>query len=588
MRPPRPGVVLPLALALLALRPLPAQDEYPPHPDAQVLPGVPQGEVLAFTFEASTLFPGTFREYWIYVPAQYDPARPACLWVNQDGIQFDAPAVFDNLIHRGEMPVTIGVFVRPGRVLSPSPHAARDRFNRSYEYDTVSDRYARFLIEELLPEVERKTASDGRPIRLSRDPHDRAIAGTSSGAIAAFGAAWERPDAFRRVFSAIGTFVGIRGGDHYPVLIRKHELRPLRVFLQDGSGDLNNAFGAWWWANQSMLSALEYAGHEVAHVWGEGAHNQRHARAIFPDVVRWLWKDWPAPVHGSPGRNPDLAAILLPGEDWELVSEGHRFTEGPAAAPDGEVFFTDIPESKVWKIAVDGAVSLVAGDTGNANGQAFGPDGRRYLVAAGLGRIVAIARDGSTATVAEGIRGNDLVVDHEGFVFVTHPPARGSTERGRVWLIRPDGSKQVVDETIAWPNGVQLSPDQTLLHVAEYDSHWVASFRILPDRTLAFKQRHLHLERRDRDDDAGADGMCVDADGRLYVATRSGIQVADQLGRVVAILPTPNGRVSNVTFGGPAFDLLHATCGDKVYRRRVGVRGVNAWAPPVLSTKSAL
>src|SRR4028119_1334598 len=168
--------------------------------------GVPKGEVLRFTFEKSKIFPGTFRDYWVYVPAQYTPDKPACLYVNQDGIQWQAPVVFDNLIHKKEMPVTVGVFVMHGRVRAADANAALDRFNRSYEYDGLGDNYARFLIEELLPAVETKTASDGRALRLSTDPNDRAIGGSSSGAICAFTAAWERHDSFRRVFSSIGTY----------------------------------------------------------------------------------------------------------------------------------------------------------------------------------------------------------------------------------------------------------------------------------------------------------------------------------------------------------------------------------------------
>src|SRR6476661_4203413 len=197
---------------------------------------VPKGEVTRYTFDQSKIFPGTVRDYWVYVPKQYDPAKPACLHVNQDGVQFNAPAVFDQLIHDKEMPVVIGVFVRPGVVKAPSG-AALDRFNRSYEYDGLGDNYARFLLDELLPEVETRTTADGRPIRLSKDGNDRAIGGSSSGAICAFTAAWERPDSFRRVFSAIGTYVGLRGGDRYPTLIRKFEPKPIRIFLQDGDHD---------------------------------------------------------------------------------------------------------------------------------------------------------------------------------------------------------------------------------------------------------------------------------------------------------------------------------------------------------------
>src|SRR5688572_6946232 len=172
-------------------------------------PGVPKGETLKFIFDQSKIYPGTWREYWIYVPAQYKPDQPACVYVNQDGIQWKAPTVFDNLIHKKEMPVTVGVFVTPGRVLADSGSNALHRYNRSFEYDGMSDAYARFILTELLPEVEKQKTSDGRAIRLSKNGNDRAIGGSSSGAICAFTAAWEHPEAFSRVFSAIGTYIEI-------------------------------------------------------------------------------------------------------------------------------------------------------------------------------------------------------------------------------------------------------------------------------------------------------------------------------------------------------------------------------------------
>lgn len=168
---------------------------------------------MKLSFEQSEIFPGTYRDYWVYVPEQYTPDKPACLYVNQDGIQWQAPTVFDNLIHKKEMPVTIGVFVMHGSVRAADTNAALDRFNRSFEYDGLGDNYVRFLLEELLTDVEKKKTTDGRPIRLSTNANDRAIGGSSSGAICAFTAAWERPDAFSRVFSAIGTYVGLRGRD---------------------------------------------------------------------------------------------------------------------------------------------------------------------------------------------------------------------------------------------------------------------------------------------------------------------------------------------------------------------------------------
>ena len=536
----------------------------------------PRGEVKKYSFDHSKIFPGTVRDYWVYVPKQYDPAKPACLYVNQDGLQYKAPEVFDELIHNRAMPVTIGVFVMHGRVKALSSQAL-DRFNRSLEYDGLGSDYARFLLEELLPEVEQKTTEDGRPIKISKNGNDRAIGGASSGAICAFTAAWERPDSFRRVFSAIGTYVGLRGGNEYPTLIRKFEPKPIRVFLEDGSADLNIYGGDWWMANQEMERALVFAGYEVNHDWGKGGHNGEHATQIFPDAMRWLWKDWPAPVKASRGSQ-QLREILIPGEDWTLVADGYRFTEGPAPNAQGEVFFNDIPSGKAYKIGQGGMVSLFIADTKRANGQAFGPDGLLYAVAGGASQVLAYDAAGKPTVIAEGIRGNDLVIRHDGGIYVTHPGGNGSPSL--IWYITPQREKRVVDNGLKFANGITLSPDQSLLYVADYGSHWIYSYQVAPDGSLAHKQRYYHLHVPDTADDAGADGIRVDRDGRLYVATRMGIQVCDQAGRVNCIIPTPNGRVANICFGGPDFQTLFATCGDRVYKRKVKVKGANAFEAP--------
>src|SRR5215469_10611895 len=332
-------------------------DDYPPGPDSVEQPGVPKGEVLKFTFENSKIFPGTYRDYWIYVPAEYKADKPACLYVNQDGIQWQAPIVFDNLIYKQEMPVTIGVFVMHGRVRAANPDAALDRFNRSYEYDGLGDNYVRFLLEELLPDVETRKTSDGRAIKLSPNAADRAIGGSSSGAICAFTAAWERPDSFSRIFSAIGTYVGLRGGDHYPALIRRFEPKPIRVFLQDGSSDLNIYGGDWWMANQTMERALTFAGYEVQHVWGTGSHSGKHGTALFPDAMRWLWKDWPQPVKAGVSANNTLKDILVPGESWQQVGRDYREIGALAVSKTGEVVFLEMKSGKLNTVLLDGNVS---------------------------------------------------------------------------------------------------------------------------------------------------------------------------------------------------------------------------------------
>jgi len=555
-------------------------DNYQPGPDSKLQVGVPKGEVLKFTFDKSKIFPGTTRDYWIYVPAQYKPDTPACLYVQQDGIRFAAPTVFDNLIQKKELPIIVAVFVAPGVVKAADGNTALDRFNRSYEYDGLGDAYARFLNDELLPDVETRETSDGRPIRFSRNGNDRAIGGESSGAIAAFTAAWERPGAFSRVFSAIGTYVDLRGGMRYPTLIRKFEPKPIRIFLQDGSNDLNIYAGDWWMENQTMERALVFAGYEVQHVWGDGGHNGKQSTMIFPDAMRWLWKDWPNPIKGGQTQNPTLSAILVPGEGWQLVSEGHKFVEGPAANAKGEVFFNDVTNSKTYKIGLDNRVTEFIADSKRGNGNAFGPDGRLYAVAMGEKKVFAYDADGKPATIADGWVGNDITVAHNGNVYVTNPPGDNENAPSKVWLIKPNGEKLVVDTGLKYANGVTLSPDQTLLYVADYRSHWVYSYFIKPDGSLDNKQRFYWLHVPDASDQSSADGIRVDRDGRLYVATNMGIQICDQAGRVQGIIPTPNGKLSNFTFGGEHFDTLFATCGDRVYKRKLKVIGAQAWGVP--------
>ncbi|MCE9604557.1 MAG: SMP-30/gluconolactonase/LRE family protein [Planctomycetia bacterium] len=544
---------------------------------------VPKGEVVKYSFDKSKIFPGTVRDYWIYVPKQYDPAKPACTFVCQDGIQYKAPEAFDKLIAAGDIPVTIGVFIMHGRVKATSDQAL-DRFNRSYEYDGLGDAYARFLLEELLPEVETKSTADGRAIRLSADGNDRCIAGNSSGAICAFTAAWERPDAFSRVFSGIGTYVGLRGGNEYSTLIRKYEPRPIRVFLQDGSADQNIYGGDWWMANQEIERSLKFAGYQVEHVWGDGGHNGKHATEIFPDAMRTLWKGWPERVKPGLG-SPQLQEILLPNEPWQLVAEGYKFTEGPAVNAAGEVFFNEVPSSTTYKIDGEGKAVKFLENTNRGDGQAFGPDGRLYSVAGGAEQIIAYDAAGKGTVVAEGFRGNDLVVRHDGSIYVTEPGWDGKSP-SKIWYIDPKGEKKVVDTGLKFSNGLTLSPDQSLLYIADSRTHWVYSYQIATDGTLAYKQKYYHLHVPDTADEAGADGVEVDRDGRLYVATKLGIQVCDQAGRVNCIIPVPNGpgtisKVSNVTFGGPKFDVLYATCGDKVFKRKVKTQGSPSWAAPV-------
>ena len=259
---------------------------YETHPDARERAGVPKGSVKQMAPWTSKIFAGTTRDWWVYVPAQYDGANPAALMVFQDGAtarQYVVP-VLDNLIAKRDIPVTVGIFIEPGGIKMP-------RDNRSFEYDTLSDQYARFLLEEILPEVE-------KIVRLRRDAAGRGIAGQSSGAIAAFTAAWERPNEFGKVLSGIGSFTNIQsgktlreGGHNYAAMIRKAPRKPIRIFMQDGANDLDNQHGSWWLANQTLARSLAYAGYDYKFEQGQGFHNNNHIRAILPDALRWLWRN---------------------------------------------------------------------------------------------------------------------------------------------------------------------------------------------------------------------------------------------------------------------------------------------------------
>jgi enterochelin esterase-like enzyme len=258
-----------------------------PHPDSREKAGVPKGSVRQMPNWKSTIFEGTTRDWWIYVPAQYRAEQPAAVMVFQDGNGPRAwvPAVFDNLIARGDMPVTVGIFIEPG-----GRNAPRD--NRSFEYDRLSDQYARFLLEEILPEAE-------KTVRLRHDAASRAIAGQSSGAICAFTVAWERPNEFSKVISWTGSFTNIAagedrhsGGHNYEALVRRTPKKPIRVIVQDGANDLDNVNGNWFLANQTLAKSLEFAGYDYRADWGPGFHSYAHGRAIFPDSLRWLWRDY--------------------------------------------------------------------------------------------------------------------------------------------------------------------------------------------------------------------------------------------------------------------------------------------------------
>ena len=273
-------------------------EAYPHNPDSDVDANAPKGKLTQMPNWKSQIFPNTDREWWVYVPAQYTADKPAAVMIFQDGGGYkdQVSRVFDRLIAKGDMPITVGVFIQPGN-LPQGQTAPGGRGERSFEYDTRSDQYSRFLLEEILPEVE-------KTVKLKHDAASRAVAGLSSGASCAFISAWYRPDQFSKVLSWIGSFTdlspgetGYEGAHNYPFLIRSLKdndpRTKIRVFLQDGGNDLDNPYGDWPLANMSMARALGFKHMDYKFVFGGGNHSGTHGYAILPESLRWLWRDYP-------------------------------------------------------------------------------------------------------------------------------------------------------------------------------------------------------------------------------------------------------------------------------------------------------
>jgi gluconolactonase len=543
-------------------------NDYPLGPDSLPHPGVPLGQTFEFRIEDSKTFPNTSRTISVYVPAQYRESEAACVYVGFDGLGFNAPVVFDNLIARHAMPVTIAVGIAPGTVAAANA-AGSPRFDRSFEFDSRTDRLATFVLDEVLPAVEQKSSSDGRRIHLSTNPDCRMIGGSSTGGIAAFNVAWQRPDAFHRVFSSIGTFVGMRGAESFYVEVRKTEPKPIRVFLQDGAYDQwpgGPEMGDWWMSNQTMERALTFAGYDVRHVWGLGTHNGAHAAAIFPDAMQWLWRDWPLPIVAGTSLNPALQAVVEPALSWQIASEDCP-AKYLAANPDGRIFYSGLQGKPV---------ELTAGTCTAAakTPLAFGADGTAYT--AGGGALVRWNRNVAKTLANHLGEVRDVTVDGEGDLYAT---LGGSTD-GSVLLIRSDGRSSRVATSLRQPSGLALSPDKAWLFVAQQDGRNGYSLRVKSDGTLDSAEPLFDFFVPASSVGSQAHSIAMDKDGRAYAATTAGVQVFDHNGRVVAILPLPSNRPAvSLCFGGPDFQTLYVSDGVRVYKRSFKVKGAPSWMP---------
>lgn len=578
----RPHLLSLVLLCLLAPQVEAAEPDFPLTADSKPQPDVPKGEMIKDAYTSNGgIFPGTQREYQLYIPHGLDRSKPAAFMVFQDGVIYQAPVVFDNLIAKKDIPPLIGVFIKPGVVPAANENAL-PRFNRSYEYDSITDNYSRFLIEEFLPAIEAKHG-----IKLSTDPNDAAISGNSSGGIAAFMVAWHRSDRFRRVFTGVGTYVGIHGGDRLPVLVRKFEPKPIRIFLQSGTGDNNLYCGDWWMANQMMERSFTWAGYDVNHAWGEGGHNQKHASQIFPDVMRWLWRDWQ--------RNKEIKANPKGESKWkgyEVCDVTSKWSE-VFASTNGDAFCVaankagDVAVSgeqgKVVMIGKDGAQSVLCDVNKTVFALGFAHDNSLLIGGWKIPDSPQLTaclpgsgprEIGKTRWVTHSLA---LTYNHKLYLGVGHglnpPPA------GAPFTLRDPG---LAVEEYNLPQVLCLSPDQTQIYASFRGE--VFATRIRPDGTLADFQSFYQLENIGNTTGFGFRGlgkMCVDTDGRLYVATSLGIEVCDQAGRVNFIILTPEVP-HDLCFGGKDLSELFIACGNKVYKRPTKVHGiVSGQMPPI-------
>jgi gluconolactonase len=530
---------------------------------------IPKGQTKEFTFTQSKVFPGTTRRVTVFIPAQYDGSKPACVYVKTDGFNPREQTLLETMMATKEIPVMVGVFVRPGD-LPATVRGTAGRRNRCFEYDAVNDNNVRFFDEELLPYVAKEYG-----LNLSTDGNDRCISGGSSGGIAAFTAAWNRPEAFNKVYAASGSWVAFRGGHEFPTMVRKFEARPIRSYLTTATHDMENAAGDWYLLDQEMDKALKFSGYDYQFRTIEGRHVQGYGEN-WREAMAYLWRDWPERIQPGPSA-PRAQEILITGEGWELVADGFKSTRGPSTNASGEVYFADTSRNQVFKIGTDGKVVPFVADSGKAHCVSVGPDGTVYTISEISGDLMAYDPAGYGRKLMEGLPGHSIFATPGGGLYVT---SNGDKPHGpgTVWYVK-DGQKTKVGSGIKFATGMAMRPDQWLLSVAEGHSKWVYSYQIQEDGGLTNRERFFHLHVADWDDDAGAESVCYSIEGRQFVATRSGIQISADDGPTQVILPVPErSRVTGVAIGGSDKDTLFAFCMDRIWKRKILQHAMGSWS----------
>lgn len=594
--------------------------DYSLGPESQPQAGVPKGTLTQHVLAPGKYYPGTPHNYQVYVPAQYNASRPTPLMIFLDGSGYAGdgirvPVVCDNLIAKGDLPPMIGIFINPG-VLPSGSEQAQNRYERIVQYDSLTPRFSSFLVDELIPEV-------AKSYNLSSDPNDRGIAGSSTGGVGAFVAAWNRPDQFRRVITLIGSFGNFRGADRLPGLIRRTEPKPIRIVMQTGRQDLNNYAGSWYIENPRMAAALEFAGYDVRLELGEEAHNARHGASVMPDMLRWLWREYPKPIvvrEPVPGAGRGIFAQLVPRRElvpappnparqggappaagaanaargagprgailalishengWEQVGGDYQSTASPAADKDGNVFFADPAANRIYKSDAARNVTVFKDNTSGARSIRVGPDARIYASQPAKQRIVSYGPSGDEKTVAGNVVANDLVINNKGEIYFV------DSARKTVGFVDARGQHRVVHTTtdIMRPSALSFTPDQAFIWLADAMNRYTWSFQIAPDGSLINGEPFQRLEMPEESLFSGVEGLAVDSIGYVWATSAMGIQVCEQPGRCAQILNKPEAgpaAITNIAFGGPDRNWLYVTQGAKLFRRAVKRTGVVAWEP---------
>ncbi len=596
-------------------------------PDSLEHPGVPKGTVTKAVLPPGKIYPGVPHNYQVYIPAKVDPAKALPYMIFLDGAGYAGngwhiPTLLDNLIAKGELPAMVAIFVDPGVLPATTPDTQQNRFSRDWEYDDVRPTYSRFLIEELIPAV-------GKTVKLSDNPDDHAISGLSTGAVGAFMAAWYHPDVFHRVMYFIGTFVDFRGANQVPYWVRKSEPRPIRVFLQDGTADLDNYAGNWPIQSQNMDASFTFNAYDYKFEFYPGeAHSTRVAAEKAPDIMRWLWRGYPAPItqaqpvlnaavgrggafggSGAPGfsgggrggrgaafgasgfsggrgggapavaRGPSYRqpayAVVTPDKQWEPIAGDYTSAGSIAVNQAGDVFFSDTKTNRIYKVDASGKATVFR--QGGAKNLHGGADGRVYAIDSAGRRIISWDAAGSVKTVATNVDGYDLAPTKAGGIYYTDPVHK------TVVFLDAKGQRRTVYSggEIEAPTALALTPDQAFLNVEDAQTREPWSFQVAPDGSLIHGAPFFRMETSPQSKLNTAQQVAVDNSGDMYRGTILGIELESASGRMDTILNPPKygGIPSHVAFGGVDRDWLYASQDGKLYRRQTRRKGAAAWEP---------